>query len=169
MGTSVLRTHRIRGFIATMSLFFVLEGASLAQTLHAVIVTDSTRSDLALGADESVKLIKTVGVGVARSTNMSYAQILISDESISASKISRAVEGLKVTRDDVVFFYYFGHGLRSQSGGDLPALFVGPDASAALDANEIFARFAKSGPGSRSWWSMPVTGEAVFAGEGQRV
>lgn len=94
---------------------FVLVGSSSiarTQTIHAIIVADTTDGTIGPGVVENVKNIKAFLKAAESLSSMSVAVSEVSGDAFDCSAITKAVDGLTVSREDVVLFYYSGHGFR---------------------------------------------------------
>ena len=98
---------------------------SLAATLHIVIVTDS---DPRIGSSKDKVLINDLASRVSDITNMALNKHVFSKND---TRIVSTVKSLNVGTDDVIWFYYSGHGRNS---GDGWPMFVGGNKNYKLTA-----------------------------------
>ncbi len=128
-------------------LFFVLllfASPGWAQTLHALIVADTAAADLSVGAERSMRRAEDLVIDIGRHTGMSVNRKVIKSGGLSNAAVWNAIEAISPGADDVVFFYYVGHGLDSPNG-PLPSLLVGSGSVDAADANQIVERLRSKG------------------------
>jgi hypothetical protein len=96
--------------VATLAL--VSHGA-WAQTLHAIIVADT--NDIAIGASKDEKDILQLVDDIRQNTCLQPQITTIDGAAVAQGgggydKVKSAIENLPVTPNDVVLFYYSGHG-----------------------------------------------------------
>ena len=114
--------------LITLCVAFFPMGISAA-TLHAIIAVDT--NDGSIGPSVRVDLGKMQGLvsNISRYTGLATAGSAISGNELNRHNIMSAVESLSVGSDDVVLFYYAGHGYNPSetawpamnlSGDDLP-------------------------------------------------
>lgn len=108
-------------FIFCLFVSYGLEAAKL----HTIIVADTT--DASIGDSTAVDLFKMRREfkKVAQYTKMEHHQVSISGQEVLPRNVLDTIEPLEFEEDDVVIFYYSGHGYRTQSkeGNPWPNLY----------------------------------------------
>jgi hypothetical protein len=128
------------GRIATLVVFLVCfhASSSYCQTLHLISVADSKDSVIGTGAAANSKALASYVGLAAVIAKLSLDSTEIAGDQFSCTSIANAIETLKVKDDDVIVFYYSGHGFAPApaSGKEdiaaqsqLPWLYCDPPAS----------------------------------------
>jgi GH25 family lysozyme M1 (1,4-beta-N-acetylmuramidase) len=108
-----------------ISLFGGLD-RSVAQTVHAVLVADTLDGKIGAGVVENKANIKSFLANVQTLTGLNVASTEVDGTNFNCRSIIDAIKGLNVSADDVVFFYYAGHGFRRDSSQtEFPEFFCG--------------------------------------------
>jgi len=96
-----------------------------AATLHTILVADTT--DVSIGDSTAMDLYKMRRQfdKVSKYTEMEQNLITISGDEVRPDKVLEAIDAVKFEEDDVVIFYYSGHGYRTESkeGNPWPNLY----------------------------------------------
>jgi hypothetical protein len=112
--------------LAVAVVFTALNGAARAETIWAIVVADT--QDVSIGTSTAIDLdnvTQTLGE-IARDTGMDLKLQTISGRSLTVKAIGAALNSIEPEADDIVFFYYSGHGERSLASDDpWPNLWVG--------------------------------------------
>lgn len=109
-------------------LFGTLPSFTLAATLHAIIMTDTTDSRIKASKDR--ENIKQWVANVSEATGFNLKETVIDGEKGffsrgSHEKVKNVIEELPVmAKEDIVIFYYAGHGMNTDRGSRWPALDV---------------------------------------------
>lgn len=98
-----------------------------AATLHAIIVADTNDADI--GAQKDEEDIKKLVENIGQNTCLQPAITTIDGAAVAPGgggydKVKSAIENLSVTTNDVVLFYYSGHGANAETGSRWPGLGV---------------------------------------------
>lgn len=107
--------------------------ASFADTLHVISIADSKDSRIGIGADANSKAIQSYAKLISDYSNLKLDFNEVSGAKFNCAAITKAVEDLNVKSNDVVIFYYSGHGLSpkknlaSTSGSAFPSFFCSGD------------------------------------------
>ncbi len=121
---------------------------SEAATIHAVLVGDVHDPDIGPGDKKDLGLIKDLLNDVSKNTGMKLSMKVI-DDRIDRTKVMNAVKGVSPASDDMVIFYYTGHGYRMRSmKNQWPAMALqGPgDETAGLDQYWVFNELRRKRP-----------------------
>jgi hypothetical protein len=107
-------TTLVIGVFAAITLTLVPRSGEAA-TLHAIYVADTT--DPIIGHTTSADLdhVMPMMEAMAEVTGLDYHQVVFSEETFLKHHVLRFMQYLNVGSDDVVLFYYSGHGGRSAS------------------------------------------------------
>jgi hypothetical protein len=108
-------------FIMLIFLLMAFPVGALAATLHAIIVADT--HDRSIGDSAKIDLGKMQGLvdDISRYAGLSTAGRSISGNEVSRRNILKAIESLSIRSDDVVIFYYAGHGSHSDTSTKWPS------------------------------------------------
>lgn len=96
--------------ILTTSLF--VQGA-LAAKLVPVIIADTFDKDIGIECVHDIALVKSWLAKVKKYTGLSGEPIVIQGHDVEPSNMLDKLENLPVEEDDVVVFYFSGHGYRT--------------------------------------------------------
>jgi GH25 family lysozyme M1 (1,4-beta-N-acetylmuramidase) len=118
---------------------------SIAQTVHAILVADTFDTVIGAGVAENKANIASFLGNVKDLTGLNVATTEVDGANFTCKSIIDAVNGLNVSADDVVFFYYAGHGFRRDSSQtQFPEFFCGgprdPTETLSQAVNSIKAR-----------------------------
>jgi hypothetical protein len=109
------RVAIMRSFIVILIVGVVIIAGSLtcvAQTLHAVIAADTADPGIGSGAKENAKKIEQFIDNAAKLVKLKKNITTLQDEKFDCESISSALSDMQIGADDVVVFYYSGHGYR---------------------------------------------------------
>src|SRR5437870_3396915 len=81
-----------------------------AQTLHLISIADSNDATIGPGTAANSKAIQSYASIVSVVSKLKLNPLEISGGQYSCHAISKAVQTLQVKPDDVIIFYYSGHG-----------------------------------------------------------
>ena len=83
---------------------------SRAQTVHALIVADTKDPTLHKACAYDVQVMHRQVVQVAAALKYQLSEVIISDEDFSRKRLDEAIQQLSPQPDDIILFYYTGHG-----------------------------------------------------------
>lgn len=108
-----------------LALCFVFVGVATeaqAATLYAVIVGDTDAYDVRPFVEQNVRLVREEMAKVAQYTGLELKEMVFVDEKAKGSFIED-LDKLEVKADDVIVFYWNGHGVNvHEKGGAWPSL-----------------------------------------------
>lgn len=82
-----------------------------AQTFHTIIVSASNDHQIGIGCQQDVKNVKVLSEQIASGIGYTFkTPLVLENEDFKNDKIRLAINNLKVDTDDIIFFYYTGHG-----------------------------------------------------------
>ncbi len=97
-----------------------------AQTLHALLVIDTNDEELRPGPTRSLDKLSRQLKAIAHHTGLNVHKIILKGHQFTKFRLTQAIQQLKVGQDDIVFFYFVGHGFRYKNQRDqYPMLMVG--------------------------------------------
>jgi len=107
-----------------MSMLFIplLSTSAWAASLHAIIVADV--NDKGIGADQDVAAIQKLTDTTRRATCLGGQDVVVHAGRGKSQEVNKTISDLSVSSDDVVFFYYSGHGANLRGGDRWPVMGV---------------------------------------------
>lgn len=117
------RTYtRFFGFIATVLGLFLM-GITLpleSAKMHIILVGDTAAEDLRSSIGADLQTMKKQTLDIARHTQLTPQLRVFSAQNARSQKVLDHLNDLGAEADDVIFFYFSGHGYRTPSKGDNP-------------------------------------------------
>lgn len=106
------------------SKHLTIHSSKPAGTLHAIIVADT--NDFQIGESVKVDLSNLTELvnEIKEKTRLKLNQTVIADDLFEASNIKMAVENLSVNPNDLVIFYYAGHGVNTGNHSKWPSMHI---------------------------------------------
>lgn len=142
-----MTTHRkLAGLL--LAPLLVCCGIASAQTIHLVTIADTNDLNIGSGTLSNTLRVAEFINRAASEMKVSVSRQDVSGKSFSCNKIAEAVALLKVGAEDVVIFYYSGHGFRTDDNATpFPDLYCGEEAftGAAPRLLNIASTLAKKG------------------------
>lgn len=98
------------------NVFFLFTLSSLsAANLHTFIICDTHGHNIGDSVEVDLHNIRNQAHTIALQTGLSIKEILFHGEKVKPKEVEKAVKNLKVNREDVLLFYFSGHGYRTPS------------------------------------------------------
>lgn len=112
-----LRQSFVIGIIVILSTFSF---ATQAANLIAFIASDTLDESIGTSVNLDFEHIRTEMKNVANYTGLNLKEILMKDRANTTKTFLQNLKSLRANNDDVIVFYYAGHGYRTYSKGDSP-------------------------------------------------
>lgn len=131
-------------------LFFVFHafpGISEGAQLISVIVADTLDPSIGDSTLQDFNKMRRQMHRIAAYTNLTFKEVVLQGKKTLPTKLLKSLDSLKVGEEDVVFFFFSGHGFRtSEKEGDLwPNLYFS-QVGQGVDFNVIAKKLERKGP-----------------------
>ncbi len=101
-------------FFFSIGLFSQLE----SMTLHSLIICDTLDSSIGDSARADAQQMRTFTRNIAAKTNMKLKETILQGNQVRPPRLFKLLDEMKVAPDDLIVFYFSGHGYRSVDRGD---------------------------------------------------
>lgn len=98
-----------------LSLFMLLPLIAQAGNLVSIIVADTKDSSIGDSVRRDFSNMQSKIAEIAKHTKMKEVKVHLRDSQATSQRVNSALSDLKVGKDDVVIFFYAGHGYHSSS------------------------------------------------------
>lgn len=96
-----------------------------SQTLHAILMADELVSDIGLSCAGDLKIMTENMQQISNGIDYQLNKVVLTHSNFTAAALREAIQKLPVSPQDVVFFYYSGHGYNLTTNlSDYPFLLV---------------------------------------------
>jgi len=112
-------------------------------TLHAIIAADTDDETVGKSVEIDLENVGKLLLSIQDNTGLRLQTRSISGNELTRNKVIEALNQLSVGPNDVVIFYYSGHGVNLNKGSKWPALVFG---GRFLDLDEVKARIKAKNP-----------------------
>lgn len=138
-----------------VSFFFgvaavLLTGPVAAATLHVILVGDTDADRIGRGVSLDLGRMSKLVKSVAHYTGLTLAPKTLSGDELTHGRgykeVTQAISGLSVDSDDVILFYYSGHGTNEQDGSRWPSLAVEGNWNNLLKLDWVVAKLQQKNP-----------------------
>ena len=98
---------------------------SEAADLYAIFVGDTVSDDIKLSVQADIKMMKGEANKIAMYTGLKVKEVVLEGRQATTGNLLNKVKSIALNPDDVVIFYFSGHGFRtpSKQGNPWPNLF----------------------------------------------
>lgn len=119
----------IKFLVSVAVLELASAGCATAQTIHLITVADSFDANIGTGAAANTRQVEDFVKAVAFELRLPLKRQDIAGKEFNCQRIQAEIEALTAGNDDVVIFYYSGHGFRTPENiTKFPELYCGPEA-----------------------------------------
>lgn len=91
-----------------------------AASLHAIIVADTLDKNIGRSVAFDLENIQAEVRNIAFYTELELKETIFKDDQVLPSQLLQAIDQLEINEDDVIFFYFSGHGFRTEKKGETP-------------------------------------------------
>lgn len=102
-------------FLYFLIILFFISGSVCAASLRVIIAANTNDISIGNAVSGNVDNVRYFFKDVARVVKMKYAETAIVDENFTCDGIDKAIKSIRTGRNDVIIFFYSGHGFREQS------------------------------------------------------
>ena len=99
-------------FTAILLLFCYLKPS--AQTLHAIFVTDVSNQKFSVISQTDENIMKGFCMAVSQALSYKIDTISLQNTKFNSTAIKESLKNIKTTPEDIIVFFYSGHGLASK-------------------------------------------------------
>lgn len=141
-----MKTHRtLAGLL--LALLLAAGGIASAQTIHLVTIADSNDINIGSGTQGNTRRVADFVNRAGAEMKVTVSRQDVSGKNFGCPKIIEAISLIKAGPEDVVIFYYSGHGFRTPDNATkFPDLYCGEEASnGGARLVDIAASLAKKG------------------------
>ena len=125
-------------------LLTVLPNVSESATLHAIVATDTNDSIIGSGVSVDRANMEQLMGWIADFTGLTLVPHYLSGNALTGRAVQTVVRDLTVAPDDVIFFYYSGHGYNSGKPSNyFPMLDLDEDIEFSWIHNTLYAKKAR--------------------------
>ncbi len=117
----------------TILVFCLLSSSLLANTLHTIIIADTNNSNGGVSFQTDVNKISKIIRKISKQIDLTLNLKEISGNKVTVDKVMSTIEKLSVRSNDVVIFYYTGHGGRNSGKRSLWPLMDIEGGALAID------------------------------------
>lgn len=103
-----------------ISLLFFNPTTVFAATLHTILVADTLAPDVGGPAAKDLEMMDAEMERIAHHTDLERKNYRLEGDAVKPQELLSIIEQLSVSEEDVVIFYFSGHGFRTLSSGDTP-------------------------------------------------
>ena len=130
---------------AVVAIFLVSHSPAIAQTIHAIIVADTNDPKIGSGVKSDLSNMTTFFQNAANATGMRLNLKRIYGVDCNNANTVRAINELQSQPDDIVVFYYSGHGHRwDTTNGRWPLLSLNRELPFSWVIQKMEAKGAKA-------------------------
>ena len=167
--TNKHRRRKMPFLMFLITLFVVFPMGVSAATLHAILAVDTNDNRIGTSVKIDLVIMQNLVNKISRYTGLTTAGSAISGNELNWHSIMEAVEKLSVGSDDVVLFYYAGHGYNpgnsawpamSLKGNNLPLKTVREALKAKKPRLLIVMADTCNGTGNRGGFNAREAGKA---------
>ncbi|HKK75803.1 MAG TPA: caspase family protein [Saprospiraceae bacterium] len=106
-------------------------------TFHLVCAMDTRDRMLGAGARTALQVVSDQFSAAAKSINYQVRPLVVQQDQFNRNNLQEAIQNLQVGEEDIIVFYYFGHGFRyNNDASRYPTCFVGKN---GIDEPEVAA------------------------------
>ncbi len=121
-----------------------------AATLHAIIVADTNDYSIGDSTKQDLHNLENLVKLISQQTGLTLQSVSLEGEQFSQERVESALNNLRVAKEDVVIFYYSGHGERAlDKTTRWPSLALnksGAKAGQLFDFDNIIEHLQQQGP-----------------------
>lgn len=116
-----------------------------SSALHAILVADTTDAKIGKSTARDLSSMREEAAAIARNAGLEFEVTVIEGRKLSRDAVTTAVKAVEPGNDDVVLFYFAGHGFRTKTKNDRwPFLFT--KNNQGLDQTWVYDRLREKGP-----------------------
>ncbi len=121
-----MKNNQFKNYLLLTMLAFCALLPVKSQSLHAILFADTQDSKVGKCDLQDFNNIAVEVSTIASATNMQLKRYYYKDNQCSSRNLSYVLSNLKTEKDDVIIFYYSGHGTRSQGDvSEFPQMCLG--------------------------------------------
>lgn len=109
----------LRGILLVFSIFVHMAALEAAE-LHALLVGDLFSLDIQHASNIDLEKMLEEAKRIAKHGNFRLNAKILAGEKNLGSKLISVIKNLKVQKEDVILFYFSGHGYRTENNRDSP-------------------------------------------------
>lgn len=110
--------HTLSLFVVTVLALVASVGASRAAEVHFIVAADTLDESIGESVKIDARRVAFEMEKVEKYTSLKVRRRVIAGEQLTRDNVLNAVQSVQCSQEDVVFFYYSGHGFRLQNMGD---------------------------------------------------
>lgn len=114
--------------------------------IHGILLIDTEAEDIGTSMGQNSLLIKDFLLEIAKYTGYPTKIVELVGVNLKAASIKKVLDELRIEKEDLVFFYYCGHGFRTSSKEDPWPYFYLSGENSYVDFDRIKHRLEEKNP-----------------------
>lgn len=121
---TIFNRVKAKSYFLVACIFIIASGSLPAANLHLFLVGDYDSSELLPALKYDIANIRQEAKEISKNTELKVVETILVGANARTSIVLGKLHALKAGLNDVIFFYFTGHGFRTNSKGDDPWPYI---------------------------------------------
>lgn len=140
--------NSLKFVLFSICLFVSLPALSWGANLISIVIADTKDDDIGVDCESDYKKMLQLHRKIADYTGLHLIEVTFSGSAVTPESILEKIETIEAKADDVIFYYYTGHGYRTKEMGVNPPwpIYEFPETNQGLESALVMEKLEAKKP-----------------------